>query len=102
MQLDEITDLEKLKEFLGYQDDRSALKWCRRNSIPILKAGKKKYVSSHLLTLVIENQLVTFVQESQSAKPILNIYTPKNGLITKYVSKYESANKTNLAKKAAA
>lgn len=117
MELSNLVELIELFELLGYQDERSVLKWCARNKIPVIKLGIKKYVSSHLLTQSIDNQLLIFVKRNDASKikpedEVGNspqktkkseegIYQPNNELISKYLAKYESASKVNPSKKTA-
>ena len=90
----ELTDFEALKGILGYTDDRSVMKWCREQKIPVLKMGFKRYISSHTLTQYIDNQLVIFGEAKSQAelihKSIPRKYKPNNKLIETYISKYES------------
>ncbi len=110
-----LIELSELMQLLGYGDERSIRKWCKNNSIPIIKLGLKKYVLSHLLTQYIDNQCVIFVkgkrsttnQELKQSQNTTNsntrstqkAYNPNNELISKYLSKYESDNKSKTAKK---
>ncbi len=115
MKTDDFLDIEQLKSFLGYIDERSVLKWCTTNKIPVIKLGLKKYVASHYLTHIIDNQLVTFVEKTESKKQIektnsepygdtenLNnrdSFKPADELIAKYLLKYESDGKSHITKK---
>ena len=83
---------------LGYIDPRAVIKWCGRNEIPIVKLGLKKYISSRFLTHVIDNQLVTFVKGTESLSQDGVIYKPTTEIISKYLEKYESANKSQTSK----
>lgn len=115
-ELDNLVELTELFELLGYQDERSVIKWCGRNNIPIVKLGLKKYISSHLLTQIVDNQLVIFVKDNKitnksseaenektQEKPVRvqkGAFNPDNEIILKYLAKYESA-KINTSKKTA-
>lgn len=47
----------ELGVLLGYNDTRSIEKWCKKVNIPILIAGKIKYVYSILVELHFQNSL---------------------------------------------
>jgi len=63
-----LVELNELMKILGYSDERSVKKWCKRNIIPLFKAGSKIYTLSHYLTQYIDNQLVIFAK-ANSLKP---------------------------------
>lgn len=112
---EDLIDSVELMKLLGYKDERSLRRWCKVQEIPIIHFGIKKYVSKHLLTQYIDNQLVIFETKTQALKYISdpqdsNIeskknqrakesYNPNNEIISKYLAKYESASKTPTAKK---
>jgi hypothetical protein len=62
MRKEDLIEFSELMSFLGYTDERSTKSWCKKNKIPLVKVGSKKYIPSHLLTQYIDNQLVTFAQ----------------------------------------
>lgn len=96
-------DIGELMAILGYTDPRSIIKWCNSKNIPLIKIGLKKYILSQYLTQYIDNQLVTFVQsgksnENNAVKPKPRIsntrFKPDNEIVSKYLAKYESSNKS--------
>jgi hypothetical protein len=97
----ELTDFEALKGILGYTDDRSVMKWCREQNIPVLKMGFKKYISSHSLTQYIDNQLVIFEVPKPELKIIRNISKKKDhdqgNIYNEYLAKFDSIKKTKAA-----
>ncbi len=95
---DDITTFEELMALLGYVDPRAAIKWCATNKIPILKLGLKKYISSHFLTQIIDNQIVTFVKGNKAVCQDNPAFKPTTEIISKYLQKYESASKTHPSK----
>jgi hypothetical protein len=106
-ELGNLVELTELFELLGYQDERSVIKWCGRNNIPIVKLGLKKYIPSHLLAYVIDNQLFIF-EEGKAIDGLTHKVTlensdsvshPKGPIFTKYLEKYGSPNKIKTAKK---
>jgi hypothetical protein len=98
---EDVTEFDELKEILGYTDERSVIKWCKTNNIPVLKMGFKKYILSHYLTQYIDNQLVIF----EKAKPELKVvrYSVKkksyahSDTYNEYLSKFESIKKSKAA-----
>jgi hypothetical protein len=98
---EKLTDFRDLMTLLGYRDTRSVSRWCEKNRVPVYKMGKKSYVSSQYLTDIIDNQLVTFekAEKVREKKRSIthNLYQPKNEIISKYLEKYESINKTKAA-----
>jgi hypothetical protein len=97
-ELTNLVELIELFELLGYQDERSVLKWCARNNIPVIKLGLKRYVSSHLLTQIVDNQLVIFTKAKEAGSNTNNLYEPGNEIFSKYLKKYESASKSPTSK----
>jgi len=106
---EEWEDIQDLMQFLGYSDERSVKKWCKKRNIPILIAGLNKYVSKHLLTQYIDNQLVIFVKGNEAIenlpKKIESVsknrdkrYIPENEIINKYLLKYESDAKSKTSR----
>ena len=110
---EDLTDILDLMNTLGYSDDRSVKKWCKRNNIPIISLGLRKYVLSQLLTQYIDNQLVIFVNGNKSvensskkitdetSKNNTKKFVSENETVNKYLAKYESISKsdTNITRK---
>lgn len=96
-----LIEFPEVMALLGYEDERSAVKWCHRNDIRILKLGAKKYTSKHLLTQVIDNQLLIFDAEEigplKRERKKKTKFQPKNEIMSKYLAKYESNNKSKAA-----
>jgi hypothetical protein len=99
-ELSNLVELIELFELLGYQDERSVIRWCGSNNIPVVKLGLKKYISSHLLTQTIDSQIVIFVKGKKLSSNKNNLYKPDNETISKYLKKYESSSKVLTSKKA--
>ena len=100
----DLIELSELMTFLGYTDLRSVLKWCKKHSIPFVKAGLKKYILSQNLTHIIDNQLVIFVKGDESPQePIPNNQTesgsPIKKIASRYLEKYETYAKSKTSKK---
>ena len=120
----DLIDFSELTVILGYTDERSIIKWCKTNKFPVLKVGSKKYILSHYLTQYIDNQLLIFEQanffspnevftmiknkettiekKSKITEGTLRVekqtsYKPDNEIISKYLNKYESNNKSKAA-----
>ncbi len=113
MKIDEMVEFEQLQSWLGYADQRSVVRWCEKRLLPILHFGLKRYVSSQLLTQYIDNQIVKFesgrklsdgnskignikVEKSTSSKS-KGSYQPSNEIVSKYLQKYETNNKSKTA-----
>lgn len=58
---DNIMKLSELGLLLEYEDERSITNWCRKNKIPVIDAGKAKYVISTFIDLYFENEVKKFV-----------------------------------------
>lgn len=58
--IEKFITLDELEQLLGYSDTRSTKKWCRKNKIQILKAGKKSYVLSNMIDIYFQKQLAGF------------------------------------------
>lgn len=48
---EKLTTLDELGVILGFSDPRSTKKWCEKNGIQVLRAGKKSYVLSVMVDL---------------------------------------------------
>ncbi|MGZ3750591.1 MAG: hypothetical protein ACXVP0_06435 [Bacteroidia bacterium] len=128
---EDLFELEKLMELLGYKDPRSVKKWCERNLIPILEIGVKQYILSSFLEKNIENQITMFAKSNkispeqilaranshnkvedantnlditdlETAPKIIKSFKPQNEIVSKYLLKYEANGKSNTTKKTAA
>lgn len=58
---DNIMKLSELGILLEYEDERSIINWCGKNKIPVIDAGKAKYVISTFIDLYFENAVAKFV-----------------------------------------
>ena len=90
----QIVEIGELHKILGYQDERSVLRWCKKHDITIIKLGLKKYFPSHLLTQILDNQLFKFVEKKKTDTKNEKKYLPQNEIVSQYLSKYESTNQT--------
>lgn len=68
---EDLVEFSELMRLLGYEDERSAKKWCKQHSVPVLKIGAKKYILSQYLTQYIDNQLVIFVKAMPNSAEII-------------------------------
>jgi len=62
--IESLIKLSELGPLLDYEDMRSISNWCIKNNIPILSAGKQKYVPSNLVNLYFENSLEAFFKST--------------------------------------
>jgi hypothetical protein len=58
---EKLIEINELMELLGFEDGRTIENWCKKNKLPILKMGKKKYTVSSFLELFITDELTKFV-----------------------------------------
>lgn len=73
--------LSELGFLLEYEDERSTINWCKKHKIPVIIAGKAKYVMSVFIDMFFKNQLVSFVnQHCDKADEILNAIESDNSL----------------------
>lgn len=54
-----LTEINQLKEFLGYNDLRSTKGWLSRNNITMINLGKRTYIKTDTLDHFIESKTVT-------------------------------------------
>lgn len=54
---EEIIKLSELGNLLGYSDTRSIETWCKKNGIPIIPAGKVKYVLASFIEQYFKDSL---------------------------------------------
>jgi hypothetical protein len=57
------TRIKEVMDFLGVSDERTALKWCKLNSVYVFKIGKVKYVNRIEFELRIEQPFIQHLQE---------------------------------------
>ncbi len=60
---EKLIEISELIDLLGFEDGRTIENWCKKNKLPILKMGKKKYTISTFLELFITDELTKFVNE---------------------------------------
>lgn len=65
---EKLTEINQLKEFLGYNDLRSTRGWLSRNNITMITMGKKTYIKTDTLDNFIESK--TSPQRNSSANSI--------------------------------
>jgi hypothetical protein len=68
---EELIELTVLMDFLGYGDQRSAIRWCTRNKIAVMQAGRKKYILSQAIKYIVDNQLVIFDNSNSEPSKII-------------------------------
>jgi hypothetical protein len=54
--------LSELANLLEYDDERSVLNWCKANKIPVVIAGKAKYVVSTFIDMYFNDEVAKFVK----------------------------------------
>jgi hypothetical protein len=111
-----ILSLKQVGEILGYNDLRSVRKWCKSNSLFIIKQGKSEVVPEAGFREAFDKPLITDLQKRFGSEwqtiyhsflngEIPNVtelkvihsrekqsYKPKHEIISKYLSKYEKSN----------
>ena len=55
--------LSELGFLLEYEDERSILNWCKKNKIPVVHAGKAKYVLNDFINQFFKNDITKFVNQ---------------------------------------
>jgi hypothetical protein len=58
---EKIMNLSELGALLEYEDERSIINWCKKNKIPVIYAGKAKYVLTLFVDRFFENQFNSFI-----------------------------------------
>ena len=58
--IDKLINLDEVGNILGFSDHRSTKKWCNKNNIQVLRAGKKSYVLSAMLDYYFEKETEKF------------------------------------------
>jgi hypothetical protein len=72
---DKLIEMTELQDILGYSDIRSMKKFCKLNLIPLFNLGKKTYIVSDFLDIVIAKQLS---KTYKNADAILNAISTDN------------------------
>jgi len=57
----QLMKLSELGFLLDYEDTRSIEGWCQKNKIPIMTAGRQKYVPTFFVDLYFQNYVTKFV-----------------------------------------
>ena len=93
--------LNELMTLLGYNDKRSVRNWCEKKHIPIIELGKKEYIHKTFITQIVQDSLPvigsrppTDINTPSPGSKMETRYVPDNIIISKYLKKYESKNKT--------
>ena len=66
--IEQFTTLEELGGILGFSDIRSIKKWCYKNSIQVIRAGKKNYVLTALVDLHFSRECEKFFSATSENK----------------------------------
>jgi hypothetical protein len=61
---EKLIDIREILELLGYEDERSVIKWCKQNKIPVIKMGMKNYVLNDFIEKFIETELMLFINNN--------------------------------------
>lgn len=62
----QLMKLSELGFLLDYEDIRSIESWCNKNKIPIMTAGKQKYVPTVFVDLYFQEYVTSFVRANYS------------------------------------
>lgn len=62
----QLMKLSELGFLLDYEDTRSIEGWCNKNKIPIMTAGRQKYVPTVFVDLYFHNYVTRFVTANYS------------------------------------
>ena len=113
--------LNEILDDLGYIDIRSARNWCKKNNVLVIRQGKNEFVIEANFKEVFEKPFIDklirkFGKNWESVYqlyanrniPELNAinempsvtykaYKPKNEIVSKYLNKYDSNEKTKVA-----
>ena len=54
---EKLTELNRLTEFIGYEDLRSIKAWLKKKNITVIVMGRKNYIRSESLDGLIESQI---------------------------------------------
>ena len=79
---EQLIKISELGEMLDYSDLRSTESWCKKNNIPIVTAGKQKYVLPYFINRFIKDSLSKF----------LSVYYPESSGIINDIEKNDSIN----------
>lgn len=64
--IDNLIEIKEIKELLGMTDNRSVMKWCESNKVPIFDIGRKKYTLNNFLEIFLEKEIKSFVTSTFS------------------------------------
>jgi hypothetical protein len=83
--LDKLIEVGELAELLGYTDERSIEKWCKKNTVPLFHIGKKIYTIRNFIDRFISEKLELFVKATyKNSDGILKaIYEDDKGELSK-------------------
>ncbi len=71
--IDNLIEIKEIKELLGMTDNRSVMKWCESNKVPIFNIGRKKYTLNNFLEIFLEKELESFVTANfKNSQEVLN------------------------------
>ena len=88
----QLMKLSELGDILGYADNRSIEGWCKKNMIPIIPAGKLKYVMSSFVEDYFKNIL-----SNKTSADTQEIKDVKSKLVTnKIIKSYSKASQSFL------
>lgn len=59
-----LLDITELMTLLGYIDERSVNRWCKKNKVPIFKIGIKKYTHTDFINQILNKQLASFAKDN--------------------------------------
>lgn len=60
----QLMKLNELGGYLGYSDLRSTESWCKKNMIPIIPAGKQKYVPTSFVEKYFNDKIKRIVSNN--------------------------------------
>ena len=66
--IEQFMTIENLGGILGFSDSRSIKKWCYKNNIQVLRAGKRNYVLSAMVDLHFSKECEKFIGVTNTNK----------------------------------
>lgn len=60
--VDDLIEIKELFELLGYTEQRSVQRWCKKNKIPLIQIGKKTYTVRYFIDKFILEKLELFLK----------------------------------------
>lgn len=93
--MNNLIDINNLKELLGYADLRSVRTYCKNNNVPIIVLGRKSYVHEAFLNDLVLEKLSSYVNEKYD-NPEGIMYAIKNNMkprLSKAIKQQDNSSK---------